>query len=170
MPPPSDAIVLFDGSDLSKWTGRDGAAEWKVENGYMEVNSTGNIETQEHFGDCQLHIEWAAPAAVKGDSQGRGNSGVFLMGTYEIQVLDGYDNPTYADGITAAIYGQYPPLVNACPQARRMADIRYFLHSTALWRTEADQSSLHHCGPQRRIGAKPPSSYGANRSQTSPLV
>jgi hypothetical protein len=80
----------------------------------MEVNRTGNIETKEHFGDCQLHIEWAAPAEVKGDSQGRGNSGVFLIGKYEIQVLDGYDNLTYADGLTAAIYGQYPPLVNAC--------------------------------------------------------
>ena len=112
--PPSDAIVLFDGSDLSKWVGSDGDAEWKVENGYMEVKRTGNIETKEHFGNCQLHLEWAAPAEVKGDSQGRGNSGVFLMGIYELQVLDGYDNPTYADGITAAVYGQYPPLVNAC--------------------------------------------------------
>jgi hypothetical protein len=75
---------------------------------------TGDIETREHFGDCQLHLEWAAPAEVSGNSQGRGNSGVFLMGRYEIQVLDCYDNPTYADGTTAAIYGQHPPLVNAC--------------------------------------------------------
>ena len=112
--PPSDAIVLFDGKDLSKWVGRDGEAQWKVEDGVMEVNRTGDIQTKEEFGDCQLHIEWAAPAEVKGDSQGRGNSGVFLIGQYEIQVLDGYDNLTYADGITAAIYGQYPPLVNAC--------------------------------------------------------
>src|SRR5436190_706955 len=113
--PPADAVVLFDGRDLSKWTGRDGEARWKVENGYMEVApGTGGIETREHFGDCQLHLEWAAPTAVKGDSQGRGNSGVFLIGRYEIQVLDCYDNPTYADGATAAIYGQYPPLVNAC--------------------------------------------------------
>ena len=113
--PPSDAIVLFDGTDLSKWDGRDGEAQWKVENGYMEVTpKAGGIQTKEQFGDCQLHIEWAAPAEVKGASQGRGNSGVFLMGKYEMQVLDGYDNLTYADGITAAIYGQYPPLVNAC--------------------------------------------------------
>ena len=90
--PPSDAIVRFDGKDLSNWVGHDGEPQWKVENGYMEVNRTGNIETKEHFGDCQLHIEWAAPAEVKGDSQGRGNSGVFLMGEYEIQVLDGYNN------------------------------------------------------------------------------
>lgn len=115
--PPSDAVVLFDGADLSGWNGRDGAAPWKVENGYMEVvPGAGGIESQTHFGDCQLHIEWAAPALVKGESQGRGNSGVFLMGRYEIQVLDCYDNPTYADGTAAAIYGEYPPLVNACRQ------------------------------------------------------
>jgi hypothetical protein len=112
--PPSDAVVLFDGTDLSRWTGREGEAKWKVENGYMEVTRTGDIETREHFGDCQLHLEFATPVEVKGDSQGRGNSGVFLAGRYEIQVLDGYDNLTYADGITASIYGQFPPLVNAC--------------------------------------------------------
>ncbi len=112
---PSDAVVLFDGSSLSNWAGADGEARWKVENGYMEVAAgTGSIRTREHFGDCQLHLEWAAPAEVKGDSQGRGNSGVFLMGIYEIQVLDCYDNPTYADGAAAAIYGLCPPLVNAC--------------------------------------------------------
>lgn len=115
--PPSDAVILFDGKDLSKWvcSHDGGAASWKVENGYLEVvPGTGNIQTKEHFGDCQLHLEWAAPAEVKGEGQGRGNSGVFLMGLYEIQVLDCYNNPTYPDGTTAAIYGQYPPLVNAC--------------------------------------------------------
>ena len=114
--PPSDAIVLFDGRYLAKWTSMDGSpAKWRVEGGYMEVvPKTGNIQTREHLGDCQLHVEWAAPTLVKGESQGRGNSGVFLMGLYEIQVLDCYDNPTYADGTTAAIYGQFPPLVNAC--------------------------------------------------------
>ena len=111
---PSDAIVLFDGSDTSKWAGRDGEVQWKVKDGYMEVTRTGDIKTKDSFGNCQLHIEWAAPSEVKGESQGRGNSGVFLMDRYEIQVLDGYNNITYADGITAAIYGQYPPLVNAC--------------------------------------------------------
>ncbi|MEE2658732.1 MAG: DUF1080 domain-containing protein [Candidatus Latescibacterota bacterium] len=116
--PPSDAVVLFDGSDLTEWEsardlGRD--AEWKVENDYMEVVAkTGDIQTRKMFADCQLHLEWAAPEKVEGDSQGRGNSGVFLMGRYEVQVLDCYDNPTYADGATGAIYGQYPPLVNAC--------------------------------------------------------
>ncbi|NQT87957.1 DUF1080 domain-containing protein [bacterium] len=112
---PSDAVILFDGTSLSGWEGRDGDAQWKVENGYMEVvPKTGGIRTKEHFGDCQLHLEFASPTEVKGESQGRGNSGVFLMGLYEIQVLDCYDNPTYADGTTAGIYGQYPPLVNAC--------------------------------------------------------
>lgn len=113
--PPSDAIVLFDGRDMSQWIGRDGGEpKWKVADGAMKVVAkTGNIETRKHFGDCQLHVEWAAPAEVVGDSQGRGNSGVFLMGKYEIQVLDSYDNITYADGHTAAIYGQYPPLVNS---------------------------------------------------------
>ncbi len=113
---PSDAVVLFDGSDLSQWVGADGgAARWTLADGVVTVApKTGNIRTKRHFGDCQLHVEWRAPAEVKGDSQGRGNSGVFLMGLYEIQVLDCYDNPTYPDGTTAAIYGQYPPLVNAC--------------------------------------------------------
>jgi len=114
--PPSDAVVLFDGTDLSGWVGKEGGEPgWKVENGYMEVvPKTGSIQSKEHFGDCQLHVEWAAPAEVKGESQGRGNSGVFLMGRYEVQVLDCYDNPTYPDGTTGALYGQCPPLVNAC--------------------------------------------------------
>jgi len=114
--PPSDAVVLFDGTDASGWVHADGGEmKWTVENGYMQVApKTGNIQSTEHFGDCQLHVEWAAPAEVQGDSQGRGNSGVFLMGRYEIQVLDCFDNPTYPDGTTAGIYGQRPPLVNAC--------------------------------------------------------
>lgn len=118
-PPPSDAVVLFDGHDLSKWVmlSRDGKVEppgWKVENGYFEVvRDTGHLATKERFGDCQLHIEWATPAVVRSSSQERGNSGVLLMGRYEIQVLDSYDNLTYADGQAASIYGQYPPLVNA---------------------------------------------------------
>jgi len=113
---PSDALVLFDGTDLSSWRNADGnEAGWKVENGYVEVvKGAGSIFTREDFGDFQLHLEWAAPAEIESESQGRGNSGVFLMGAYEIQVLDCYENPTYADGSTAAIYGQCPPLVNAC--------------------------------------------------------
>ncbi len=113
--PPSDAVVLFDGKDLSKWGHKDGSpAKWKVESGYLEtVPTTGYIYTREAFGDCQLHVEFAEPVPPKGESQERGNSGVFLMGLYEIQVLDSYENKTYADGQAAAVYGQYPPLVNA---------------------------------------------------------
>jgi hypothetical protein len=111
---PSDAIVLFDGKSLDAWQCRDGAAKWKVNDGFAEVNGTGDIMTKQVFGDCQLHIEWATPAKVEGESQGRGNSGVFLMGRYEIQVLDSFGNITYADGQAAAMYGQWPPLVNAC--------------------------------------------------------
>lgn len=110
---PSDAIVLFDGSDLSAWTGQGGEARWKVEQGYMEVNGTGKIVTRQSFGDCQLHLEFATPAEVQGESQGRGNSGVFFFDRYEVQVLDSYRNPTYPDGQASALYGQFPPMVNA---------------------------------------------------------
>ena len=112
---PSDAVVLFDGRDLSEWRSRDGGpAQWKVEGGYVEVVAgTGQITTVRAFGDCQLHVEWAAPVPPTGAGQDRGNSGVFLMGRYEVQVLDSYGSATYPDGQAAAIYGQYPPLVNA---------------------------------------------------------
>ncbi|HUR28364.1 MAG TPA: DUF1080 domain-containing protein [Planctomycetota bacterium] len=112
--PPSDAIVLFDGKDLAQWKCGEKAAGWKLVDGAMEVNGTGSIETKAEFGDVQLHVEWASPAIPESSSQGRGNSGVFLMGRYELQVLDSFDNRTYADGQAAAMYGQIPPLVNAC--------------------------------------------------------
>jgi len=119
--PPSDAVVLFDGRDLSKWAQRGIGADrdkpidatWPVLSGYFESGRTGSLYTRESFGDVQLHVEWASPSVVMGNSQGRGNSGIFLMGLYEIQVLDSYNNRTYADGQAAAIYGQWPPLVNA---------------------------------------------------------
>ena len=113
--PPADAVVLFDGKDLSKWSQKDGsAAKWKVGNGYFEVvPKTGYIYTRQAFGDCQLHVEFVEPSPARGEGQDRGNSGVFLMGLYEIQVLDSFQNKTYADGIAGAVYGQYPPLVNA---------------------------------------------------------
>ncbi len=106
---PSDAVVLFDGTDLSKWNGA-----WKIENGAIEANRKGDLTSKDEFGDCQLHLEWCAPAPTKGKDQGRGNSGVFLMGRYEVQVLDSFENVTYADGSAASVYGQHPPLVNAC--------------------------------------------------------
>lgn len=114
--PPSDAIVLFDGKDASQWVTEKGnnPIKWKVENGYMEVTKGGGtIQTTRGFGDAQLHIEWMAPSPARGEGQDRGNSGVFLMGMYEVQVLDSYESRTYADGQAAAIYGQHPPLVNA---------------------------------------------------------
>ncbi len=113
--PPSDAIVLFDGTDLSQWVSSNGAdAKWKIVDGAMEsVPRSGYIVSKQKFGDCQLHVEFASPKTVKGTGQGRGNSGVFLMGEFEVQVLDSYENPTYSDGSAGSIYGQYPPLVNA---------------------------------------------------------
>jgi hypothetical protein len=112
---PSDAIVLFDGKDLSKWQHKDGSpAKWKVENGYFEVvPKTGQLYTKDSFGDCQLHVEFAEPNPPKGEDQDRGNSGVFLHNLYEIQVLDSYQGKTYADGQASAVYGQFPPQVNA---------------------------------------------------------
>ena len=118
---PSDAIVLFDGTDLSEWQmEKDNAkADWTVKDGFMEVPPKdktvgGYIRTKREFGDVQLHIEWATPAKVEGNSQGRGNSGVFLLGGYEIQVLDSYENKSYADGQASALYAWKPPLANAC--------------------------------------------------------
>ena len=113
--PPSDAIILFDGKDLSQWRDKatGGPAAWTVADG-VAVSAKGDIQTTNQFGDLQLHVEFREPTPPNGEGQGRGNSGVFLMGKYEIQVLDGYHNKTYADGAAAGIYGQHPPLANAC--------------------------------------------------------
>ena len=114
-PRPSDAIVLFDGKDLSQWAAEDsGPARWAVRRGYLEVvPGAGAIHTRRAFGDVQLHVEWATPSPAKGEGQDRGNSGVFLMSHYEVQVLDSWRNVTYADGQAGALYGQSPPLVTA---------------------------------------------------------
>ncbi len=112
---PSDAVVLFDGTDMSKWQDGGGKeAKWKIVDNAMEsVPKSGFVYSKEEFGDCQLHIEFASPENVKGKGQGRGNSGVYLMGAFEVQVLDSFENPTYPDGSAGSVYGQYPPQVNA---------------------------------------------------------
>jgi hypothetical protein len=114
--PPADATILFDGHDLSAWEASDGGEPcWTVEDGVMCVApETGDVQTREPIGDCQLHIEWQAPIVEDGGGQLQSNSGVFLQDRYEIQVLDNHENPTYADGYAGAVYGQSPPLVNAC--------------------------------------------------------
>ena len=114
-PAPADAEVLFNGADLSKWqNSRGGDATWKVQDGCMEVTRGGGIRTRGQWADFQLHVEWAAPVPAIGSGQGRGNSGILINGMYEVQVLDSYQAKTYPDGQAAAIYGQSPPLVNAC--------------------------------------------------------
>lgn len=113
--PPSDAIVLFDGKDLGKWRGvKGGAAQWTVADGAFTVKKgTGDIATVDSFGDCQLHIEWRIPRGISGTGQARGNSGIFMQGIYELQVLDSYQNDTYVNGQAGTIYKQTAPLVNA---------------------------------------------------------
>lgn len=114
--PPADAVVLFNGNDLDAWVSvkDDSFAPWKVEDGiFTVVPKTGGIKTKEAFGDVQVHVEWRSPVEVKGNGQGRGNSGFFLMGKYELQILDSYDNDTYTNGQAASIYKQHPPLANA---------------------------------------------------------
>jgi hypothetical protein len=108
--PPSDAIVLFDGKDLSKWNKGE---NWEIKDGEA-TSRRSDITTKDSFGDCQLHVEFATPEKVSGSGQGRGNSGVYMMTKYEIQILDSYNNPTYFDGQCASIYKQTPPMVNAC--------------------------------------------------------
>lgn len=112
---PSDAIILFDGKDAAAFAGDNGQpVKWKITDGVMTVEKgTGMITTKAAFGDCQLHIEWRSPEVVKGNGQGRGNSGIFLMGRYELQVLDSYNNVTYSNGQAGSIYKQLIPLANA---------------------------------------------------------
>ncbi|MDR0713626.1 MAG: DUF1080 domain-containing protein [Bacteroidales bacterium] len=114
VPAPSDAEILFDGKDLSQWESANGGeAQWPVVNGILTVDKKlGNIRTKKSYGDFQLHIEWKEPENIAGDGQSRGNSGIFLQGVYEIQVLDSYNNPTYNAGFAGSIYKQFPPLVN----------------------------------------------------------
>ena len=148
--PPSDAIVLFDGKDLSQWKGgKDGEAKWKVADGVATVNGTGSIMTKEEFGDVQLHVEWATPAEVKGNSQERGNSGVYLQGRYEIQVLDSFNNKTYFNGQAGAFYGYNAPLANTSrkPGEWQTYDIIYHTpKQTAEGKVEPGSFTVIHNG------------------------
>jgi hypothetical protein len=148
--PPSDAIVLFDGRTLSGWTDVKGQpSKWIVRDGYMEaVKGAGYVRTRQEFGSCQLHVEFATPSIVSGTSQGRGNSGVFLQGNYEVQVLDSYGNKTYPDGQCGALYGRAVPLVNACckPGQWQTYDIIYhrpFFDQAGKVTKEATFTVLH---------------------------
>jgi len=165
--PPSDAVVLFDGKDLSKWRdAKTNVAGWKVENGYVEVTRAGDILTREEFGDVQLHVEWAAPAEVKGKDQGRGNSGVYLLGRYEIQVLDGFENKTYPDGQAAAFYGNAAPLVNVCRRPGEWQAYEIIFHAPkpqADGRVEPGSFTVFHNGVlvQDHVPVKGPSTTAA---------
>ena len=134
--PPADAIVLFDGKDLSQWESVDGLPpSWRIVDGILEVvpaNGRHHLKTKQRFPDFQLHVEFAEPAEVSGNGQDRGNSGILINGMYEVQILDSYRNPTYPDGQAGALYGQTPPLVNACrpPGAWQTYDI---LFESPLW-------------------------------------
>ncbi|MFO0958838.1 MAG: DUF1080 domain-containing protein [Isosphaeraceae bacterium] len=147
---PSDAVVLFDGTDTAQWRDSKGnPTKWVVDDGALVcVPNSGMIFSKPEFGDCQLHVEFATPRDVKGNGQGRGNSGVFLIGRYEIQVLDSYDNPTYPDGQAAAIYGQFPPLVNASrpPGEWQAYDILFTaprFHEDGTLKSPAYETILH---------------------------
>jgi 3-keto-disaccharide hydrolase len=131
--PPSDAIVLFDGKDLSQWSSKNGGpAKWDVKDGVITVTRAGDIVSKQEFGDVQLHIEWATPSEVKGEGQGRGNSGVFLQSRYEVQVLDSYQNKTYFHGQAGGVYKQYAPLVNACRKPGEWQTYDIIFHAPAF--------------------------------------
>lgn len=141
--PPADAVVLFDGNNLDQWkasgkkAGEDDGPKWKVENGYFEITPRGGgIETRrKDFGDAQFHFEWATPKEVKGKGQGRGNSGIYLGGFSEIQVLDSFENDTYPDGQAGGLYGKFPPLVNA---SRKPGEWQTYDIVTQLAKTDAE--------------------------------
>ena len=168
MPAPAGAIVLFDGHDLSWWENPDGTpAGWRIAHGAMEVvKGSGGIQTRIGFGDVRLHVEWSSPKPPVGEGQDRGNSGVFLMGRYEVQVLDSYGNDTYADGQAAALYGQFPPRVNVSrpPGEWQSYDIdfrRPRFDSTGVLRSPA-RATVRHNGVlvQENVALLGPTSNG----------
>ncbi len=148
--PPDDAVVLFDGKDLSHWTG----GHWIVKDGVATVHG-GDMRTKDSFGDYQLHVEWAEPEKVSGSGQGRGNSGIFLADRYELQVLDSYHNPTYFDGQCGAIYKQKPPLVNASRKPGEWQTLRYRVRSAAIRRRrQTGTTGVCHRPAKRHRGAE----------------
>jgi hypothetical protein len=166
---PSDAIVIFDGKDLANFSSLDGsAAKWDVKDGiFTVVKGTGDIKTKQAFGSIQLHIEWRTPDIVDGEGQGRGNSGIFLMERYELQVLDNYNNKTYANGQAGSIYKQTMPLVNACkkpgewqvydvifsaPKFNKDGQIIFTARITALHNGILIQNNTEIKGPSEYIG------------------
>ena len=184
---PGDAITLLgetvDAEQLDNFRSLDGAAiDWLITDSVLEVKPrSGDIRSVEEFASCQLHIEWRAPTEITATSQGRGNSGVFLMGLYEVQVLDGYKNPTYADGHTAAIYGQHPPLVNACvpPGSWHRYDIIFEAPTYAAGQlTQPAFLTVFHNGVLAHLRAKLAgptrhrelASYPESHPQTGPVV
>lgn len=160
--PPSDAIVLFGGETLSRWQSTNGDdAPWKVADGVMEVNGTGSILTRQEFGDVQLHVEWATPESAEGSGQERGNSGIYLQGRYEIQVLDSYDNPTYYTGQAGAFYGNFAPLVNASRKSGEWQTYDIIFHAPTR-QTDGSFTVLHNGVlvqdhvPVKKPGVAPP--------------
>ena len=174
-PPPSRCRyhTLFDGKDSSHWStaGRGGQIQepkWKVESGYMEiVPRSGRLATKEKFGDCQLHIEWMIPAGTPGKGQDHGNSGVEMMMRYEVQVLESFENVTYADGQAAAMYGQWPPLVNASRPEGEWNVYDIMFEAPRFDKEKLVKRRLYDGGSQRHFGAPPsgnPGSHGASES------
>jgi hypothetical protein len=170
--PPSDAIILYGGpGDIEKWTGeREGPARWKGGEVLTIVPGTGGIRTKQAFGDMQLHLEWRVPADVKGTGQDRGNSGVYLMGKYEIQVLDSYENETYYNGMAGSVYKQYVPLVNPtrppgewqsydiifrAPRFREDGSLESPAYVTVLLNGVLVQNHVEIAGPTDHIGRPP---------------
>ena len=166
---PSDAIVLFDGKDLSKWENtKGGPAEWKVKDGVITVDkSKGDIQTKDKFNDFQLHIEWRVPKDIEGSDQLRGNSGIYLQGMYEVQVLDNYNNKTYVNGMAGSIYKQTAPLANAMrkPGEWNVYDIIYTAPHVQS-RRHLSHTSARYGNPERRDSAKTTPRFSARPSSS----
>ena len=155
---PADAIVLFDGKDLSQWEGGNASG---IEDGCINILKTGQISTKKQFGDCQLHVEWATPAKADGNAMTWGNSGVLFLGKHELQIIESHDSKIYADGIAGAIYGQTPPLVNAARKPGQWQTYDVVFTCPAVRRRSVGPARLLHRVLERSAGAV---SYGFARA------